>query len=211
MPLYRLQQNFNLSCGAASSAVAAAELGGGAPPNNADEDAIYRQVSRNYPNDVSAPARIVRYFKDRPGFRASLVESPYRSTVLLVAQREVLLPEWWAYTTELWQWRNWIWRWPRGIRERDFDHDARVLMVCATPDGLHYLLARRDNGDYYVMDPAFNTNTRVARDRFAGWAGFDWADGRAWNPGIALNTGRDNYYLGIAVWVNTDDAPYVFY
>jgi hypothetical protein len=185
---------------------------------NVQENLIYQQVSRNYhamvPNnsDVSAPAKIVRYLKNQ-GFRASLVESPTRTVTILAVQFQNMIREWLSYSGELWSWANWIWRWPRGLRERDFDNDARVLMVCAVPGGLHYLLARRDAGNYWVMDPAFQTDQIVPN--FGNWAGFYWFNAQSWNPGAPLHTGgipgRDNYYLGISVWVNTANAPYVFY
>jgi hypothetical protein len=84
-------------------------------------------------------------------------------------------------------------------------------LVCATTEGPHYLLARRESGDYYVMDPASGTDMRP--EAFAVWARlFGGSDSPV--PGVALNwldgkPVRENYYLDLAVWVNTPNASHV--
>ncbi|WP_199154898.1 hypothetical protein [Chromobacterium sp. ASV23] len=176
--------------------------------------AIYTMVSRDFSRkEVSSPAKIARYFKDA-GFRASIIESPYRSAIITMVAPKLFLPEWANYSKELWSWTNWVTRWPRGVRERDFDNDARLLMLVNTCDGMHYLLARRDAGQYYVMDPAFATDQ--AFHNFSSWAGMHWVDGKSWNPNEVIETGeggtkRQNYYLGISIWINTANAAYVYY
>lgn len=209
MPRYQLLQSGNQSCGASASAVAEAELNNAGNPGANEEDAIYRIVSRNYAaGETSAPARIARYFKTQ-GFRASIVESPYRSAVLMAARPRAMIPEWWGYSSELWGWGTWIWRWPRGLRERDFKNNARVLLVVATLHGLHYLLARRVGAVYYVMDPADGTDYAIGN--FPSFAGFYWTDRNSWNPNLSIHTCRANYFLGIAVWINTANSPWVMY
>ncbi|MGO4325030.1 hypothetical protein [Pseudomonas sp. KB_12] len=214
MPRYSLRQSKDLSCGAAASAVAEAELSQASAPGTPKEMEIFASVSRDFNQlEVSAPAKIARYFKTA-GFRASVIESPYRTAILILGSPAVFAPEWAKYSMELWSPTNWVTRWPRGVRERDFDNNARLIMLVAVPNGMHYLLARRDAGQYYVMDPAYDMD--VAVPEFSSWAGLHWADGKSWNPLATITTGppnegRTNHYLGISIWVNTANSPYVWY
>jgi hypothetical protein len=186
-----------------------------APPRAVDEDGIYQAVSGNpLFTDASSPARIARFFQET-GFLASVITSPTWPSTALTSRVGKALPESWRLTSLAWQRENRVWSLPRGLRERDFDYGARVLLACATADGPHYLLARREGSNYYVMDPAYGTDLRP--DAFAVWAGLFNGDTNPRDPGLALrwldghavHPVRQNYFLEVAVWVNKPTAPHV--
>jgi hypothetical protein len=213
---FALKQNSMRSSGAAAAAVAQAELNNLrlGKPAPADEDAIYQKLSLYHKTpEGCSPAEIARFFTAN-GFLASVIGLPSGMPTPLTTQSRLTLPESWRFADEQWLRENRIWCWRRGLRERDFDHDARVLLACATADGPHYLLARCERGNYYVMDPAVGADLRPSA--FPVWAGLFGTDANRWEPALALSWLDGNappppktYYLGIAVWVNKHNAPHV--
>jgi hypothetical protein len=116
------------------------------------ESAIYHQIWR-VANGESAPALIDKYLNQQGGIRAWIMENPVRTAALMIGSRGALFKPWLDYSGELW--KNSAWRYPRGLLEKDFNHDARVILVSIIANSglMHYILARRDGAHYYIMNP----------------------------------------------------------
>ncbi|MCU0546787.1 MAG: hypothetical protein MUE44_32250 [Oscillatoriaceae cyanobacterium Prado104] len=82
----------------------------------------------------------------------------------------------------------------------DFNNDARVILLCLIqggdpPSPLHYLLARRDGTDYYIMNPDGGKDTplnRVALQTFLA---------ENVSLGISIDSPTNYIYTGIALRV----------
>lgn len=196
MPRYRLQQSQLNSCGAAAVTVALAELG--VNPAHLvtaayETGTVYPAIRRG-PGQYSAPSKIARYLSQR-GLRVWIMEDPLRTVALVALSRGALAGPWLEYSGELWS--DWQWRYPRALISRDFDADARALLVVATDGGdLHYLLARWDAGNYWLMDPADGVDYQV--NLFA----------LGLLPRLRLL--GDYTYTGICIWVAPNTAPWWF-
>jgi hypothetical protein len=100
-------------------------------------------------------------------------------------------------------WWHWAWRYWRGLLASDFDDDARVMLVCIIADGTnrtHYLLARRDAGNYYVMNPDGGVDT-LDNNLFTFVSTFG---------GVRNYGGVPYIYTGIALWISPPNARWWF-
>ncbi|WP_446810610.1 hypothetical protein ACH50O_03235 [Methylomonas sp. 2BW1-5-20] len=146
------------SCGAASLMCALHELGRltGAVDNNT-EQLIYNSTQRA-PNEVSSPAKVVKTAQAR-GVQAWLMEAPWRTAALMAHAPLQLGPAWLEYTGELW--KEWVWRTPRSLARSDLDGGIRAMLISIIMDGsgaTHFILARKDGQDYWVMNPDGGTD-----------------------------------------------------
>ena len=135
-----LNQSGQMSCGAACIAVALDELGiGNFKSDRATENAIYPQIWRTA-NGESAPALIDKYLNQQAGIRAWIMENPVRTAALMIGSRGALFKPWLEYSGELW--KNSAWRYPRGLLEKDFNYDARIMLVSIIANSglMHYIL-----------------------------------------------------------------------
>ena len=197
MARYKMQQTKAKSCGAVGLAIALAELGEktlGWAQTNA-ETTVYAKVRRGI-DDVSAPAKIAKYANDL-NRSVYVMESYPRTLILRTTQKEIMEPAWKLYTKELSD-EN-LSKWPIGLGSGDLNKGARALIACVITSGsdaggMHYLLARKDGKDYYVMDPAYDTDTN-----FPGLTNFLWFT----SGDVEIVKGQRKYaYLGVSVWIN---------
>ncbi len=196
MARYKMQQTKGKSCGAVGLAIALAELGAkdlNWAQTNA-ETTVYAKVQRG-PNEVSAPAKIAKYANEM-NRSVYVMESYPRTLILRTTQKAIMEPEWKLYTKELSD-EN-LGKWPIGLGSGDLDKGAMALIACVITDtadagGMHYLLARKDGKDYYVMDPAYDTDTN-----FPGLTDFLWFT--SGDVQIA-NSQRKYAYLGVSIWI----------
>ncbi len=159
MPRYNLNQQEQKSCGGACAAVVLAELGLAGVADHTLEMQIYNLAQRGVDQE-SAPSRIANHLSSR-GLRVWIMESPATTLALLVGSRGALLGPWSEYCAEIW--RDWAWRYWRGLKPGDFDDNARAMLVCIIADGsnlTHFILARRDAGHYWVMNPDGGSDTQ---------------------------------------------------
>ena|SRR5262249_29192747 len=195
-----LNQSGQMSCGAACIAVALDELGiGNFKSDQATENAIYPQIWRTA-NGESAPALIDKYLNQQAGIRAWIMENPVRTAALMIGSRGALFEAWLEYSGELWT--KSAWRYPRGLLEKDFNYDARIMLVSIIANSglMHYILARRDGGHYYVMNPDGGSDNQ-SDDIFTGYID-------SYNP---KTIGGVSYiYTGICVWIAPAATPWQF-
>jgi hypothetical protein len=201
MARYSLKQSGPMSCGAACIAVALHELGiANFQSNTSTENSIYPQIWRSA-GDVSAPALIDKFLNGQSGIRAWIMEDLKRTAALMIGSRGALFKPWCEYTGELW--RNSAWRYPRGLLEKDLNSDARVMLVsiiASSPSLMHYVLARRDGADYYIMNPDGPSDDKQ-NDIFTNYI-------NSYNP---MKIGVTSYiYTGISVWIAPAATPWSF-
>ena len=207
--IYGCQQTMARSCGSVGLTVALIELGLIDPPRINDytirtiaEGTVYPLVRRNV-NDYSTPARMAVYARGR-GARTSIMESLPRTILTIVLSKGSVISDWWNYYyKELWTQGGVLgeWRYLIGLSRTDIDNGERALVVAGIHPldggGLHYLLFRRHNNNYYVMDPAFGDNDRVNNNDMDDFLSVRGAFRR-------FRAGRRRYiYMGIALWLNT--------
>jgi len=198
MPRYSLNQKEQKSCAGACIAVALKELGiAGFEADQSTEMRVYGQVQRGSGQE-SAPSKIDKFLNAQPGIRAWIMESPLRTGALIVGSKGALIKPWLEYSKELWS--DWSWRYSRGLVEGDFRDGARVMLCSIIADGsnrTHFILARKDGNDYYVMNPDGGSD-ELHNDLFSKYI----------NSYDAHDFGGVDYvYTGICIWIVPSSAP----
>jgi hypothetical protein len=132
-----------------------------APVDNTTEQIIYSSTQRA-PQAESSPAKVVKTAQGIGGAQAWILEAPFRTGVLMANAPRQLVPAWAEYTAELWS--NWVWRTPRALSAADLGQGVRAMLISViVASGLtHFVLARQDAGQYWVMNPDGGTDQQDA-------------------------------------------------
>lgn len=199
MPRHQLNQQEQKSCAGACIAVALTEMGvSGFSADNTTEMRVYGQVQRGSGQE-SAPSKIDKFLNAQPGIRAWIMESPMRTGALIVGSKGALIKPWLEYTKELWT--DGSWRYLRNLWEKDFRDGARVMLVSIIANGsnlTHFILARKEGNDYYVMNPDGGAD-EVHNDLFTDYIN---------SYGAHRFGGVDYVYTGICVWIAPSSASW---
>lgn len=152
------------SCGAACIMSCLAELSGHsfALGANVREMKIHRQIWERRA-DVSLASKVAAYFYAHK-LRLQLIEDKDRTDVIRASSAAFDL----VYRTYKIDVRgSAVARFRRrggnAFTAADFDHDARLMFIAMVvgSTGTHWLLARRDGGDFWVMNPDGGSDSRI--------------------------------------------------
>lgn len=216
MPRFQYQQQRNNTCGAAVTMVALQELSVTVPQcasnlgTSTCELSIWKeindlQVNKDDPNDNQCtPLSLVEFMHDR-GLSVAIVHDATRVEKVLKAWSKNY-PELRGFykdnfTVPLAEVSSTIANVQSGINfPGDFNKDARVILLCLIqggdpPSPLHYLLARKDGNDYYVMNPDGGSDTPLNRVALQGFLTEDVS------LGVSISGPTNYIYTGIALIV----------
>ncbi|MBR0679832.1 hypothetical protein GXW74_04990 [Roseomonas eburnea] len=153
------QQNLGINgdkaCGASCILCTAAEFGTYAgQPNDSDAKDVYQRIWRGQ-NDESEVSKIVAILSSDFNLKASIIEDRAKTGKAgLRAHSPDFEVAYAGYKADI----QGLPREKRDVadpfKESDFDGDARLMLVVVLPSGLtHWVLARRWNGSFSVMNP----------------------------------------------------------
>jgi hypothetical protein len=174
------------SCGAACIMTCLAELGGHSFAVGADieEMKIHRQIWERRA-DVSLASKAAAFFYAHK-LRLQLIEDKDKTDAIRASSPAFGL----VYRKYKIDVRGSVVarfrrRGANAFTAADFDDDARLMFIAmvAGPPGIHWLLARRDGGDFWVMNPDGGSDSRITNL-------LTWMNG-AWTTMQTI--GRANY------------------
>lgn len=158
MPLYPQQQGQQMSCGAACIVAARREFGENIVSPGLVESIVYAGLSEKAgaARHYILPHRIARHMITC-GHAAQIIES--LATAGLAAADADLLAIYGLYTGGLGP----LVRQMQNPGPGHLGGGARMFLVLGLPGGgLHYVLARNDGGQCYIMNPDGATDTQMA-------------------------------------------------
>ncbi|GGB82510.1 hypothetical protein GCM10011352_05430 [Marinobacterium zhoushanense] len=194
MPRYSFAQTQAKSCGAVSVMVSMAELGVITAPeiNAATEMKIWQNIWQAKKEE--SPIAYVANFFIGNGKKAQLYEDQARIVDLMDGNPDAMAQAYGAHRDQLAS--TGMTGQISALNASHFDNDARILLVvliASTGQG-HYLLARKDGGNIWVMNPDGGRDTQQPNL-------YAWTSGKV---GSVANVGGVDYiFTGIFVRVTS--------
>lgn len=199
MPRYSKRQQEALSCGAATLLVALRELGRPVLTTNDQEAALYAaiKIPDGSPGaGETLPSSILSYAQNE-GLRAEIIESP-QTAGLFGAKAMYQLYRYTLGTLGI----NPTSREPA---DADMDNNGRLFLVVKfnNSDSTHYVLARKDGGLTYLMNPDPGSDDQLPLPAFNDPLSTNRNGVIVHNGGSTANDGgrRGYVFTGIAVRV----------
>jgi hypothetical protein len=156
MPLHAFNQSRPKSCGAANILVILRELGrlGRIPFNVNGEISVYQQIWMS-PNGDSLPHRVAQFLAQHR-CPVTVIEDRNRVNALVPAVGGTA-PAMLGFFRGGMAGENWCTMEDRALNlTSDFNNFARIMLVCVIAGmngATHYILARREAGHYWLMNP----------------------------------------------------------